>query len=396
MLPMMNHDPLYPWVKTYTPQPKPATIERVRCPVCTSAKGIIELPISLITAIAEAVYEPLEWAIILEGQRIAANHLRIHDWHFPPQTRRATTVDLDDYELTPTTIGVIHSHHSMQASFSGTDINELNPFFPVSIVVAQNKYSAPTTTTETEKQFSERIFGWTYSAVGGATLPCGSIGEIPYSVVPYDDEDGCQIEDWNYEPKLDIPVTAPASITSTCVSYTNDTQAGFVERITTACGMVSAPIPARAYWGRSSEIVDEISKHDAKQRKSLSSITRPLTIIPTQTIIPSSDALRRWNTIIEVARMINRQQISGISVPTKNFSIRGLSALVNKLRIDPELVTKSDISTPIAMWLELVLDFDTPLAPDEVLQLLQKPELPDELLVQLHLFNTLANSIQQA
>jgi len=160
-----------------SPSPKPITLPRLSCPVCTASHGIIELPISLIQAIAAAVYEPLEWAIVLRGERYSTNHVRVTSWVFPPQTRRQSTVDIDDLALTPDTIGVVHSHHAMGAFFSGVDIRELNPYYPTSIVVAQYKPPTPpkVPAQETEKDFTQRIFGWSYQALGTVNLPCGSI-----------------------------------------------------------------------------------------------------------------------------------------------------------------------------------------------------------------------------
>lgn len=381
--------------KPIPPSPKPETIPRIKsCPVCTASFGIIELPISLITAVAEAVYEKLEWAIILEGERISTNHVRIHDWFLPDQTRRVATVDINDLELTPTTMGVLHSHHSMQANFSGTDINELNPFYPVSIVAAQHN-RAINVAKETYKELTERIFGWTFSAVGTVILPCGSLGEVRYDIVPYDEEDGSQLEPWRYEPQITIPTKSAPNLSSTCVDYTSISGENFTESLTTACGIISDPIPAKAYWGRTDEILTELDSHDEKFaslfKKSKQKEKTLLTPLEETTIIPLSLSLdsieiRKQLTMIEAfGRAVNKQLVSGITVPTKldNINIASLSSLINRLRANHEVALKSEISTPLRLWFEQVLDFDQPLSSQEFIELISQETIAEALLFNL-------------
>lgn len=142
----------------------------------TKGTGIVHIPEWLIAELCGAVEEPNEWAIILKGRVEEGGRLCIvDDYTIPDQERSGGYVNIGevDNSLQAGVVGVIHSHHVMGAFFSGTDINQLNPRFPLSIVVARK---------------ANQYLGFSYKATGKFTLPCGAQGKQAYLIQPVDGE----------------------------------------------------------------------------------------------------------------------------------------------------------------------------------------------------------------
>lgn len=118
----------------------------------------------------------VEWLVVLKGTRskdgldVVVNGLFVP----PKQERGVTRVNLPVIEIEDDWNGILHSHHKMGASFSFRDNNELNPRFPVSIVISSNIHS-----------FTDTWLGFSYAAEGRVTLPCGSMGLVKFIVEPF-------------------------------------------------------------------------------------------------------------------------------------------------------------------------------------------------------------------
>lgn len=142
----------------------------VNCPHTRGTNGLVHMPEWLVAEICGAVEEPDEWAIVLKGRRLEGGRLVvIDDYTIPEQERSGGYVNIGEVEMTEDIVGVIHSHHSMGAFFSGTDTRQLNPRFPISIVVAQK---------------ANQYLGFSYKATGKFTLPCGAQGEQAFLIQP--------------------------------------------------------------------------------------------------------------------------------------------------------------------------------------------------------------------
>lgn len=141
------------------------------CPVTKASTGVLEFSPELVAKVAGAVKDKIEWMVLLLGERSADGfHVKVTDFRVPKQRRSGADVKMaepmegDGSTVDDAVVGVLHSHHSMGAFFSGTDNTELNPFFKSSIVVAQAKSA----------------LGFAYKAEGKVVLPCGSIGKIDF------------------------------------------------------------------------------------------------------------------------------------------------------------------------------------------------------------------------
>jgi len=86
-----------------------------------------------------AKYQNREWLAYLTGK-----DLTVDDMVVPKQVATSTSVSNIQYpaELKDKIIGVIHSHHSMGAFFSGTDHDYINGNHDISIVVSRNDIKA--------------------------------------------------------------------------------------------------------------------------------------------------------------------------------------------------------------------------------------------------------------
>lgn len=136
-----------------------------KCPVSTKSRGVMTLPPALITEIAGAVRDSIEWIALLNGTRSADGYeVTVEKFTIPQQYRTAGDAEMVDTQVGEGVVGVIHSHHKMGAFFSGIDTSTLNPRFPTSIVVAQARNN----------------LGFAYKAVGKVVLPCNAVGEVEF------------------------------------------------------------------------------------------------------------------------------------------------------------------------------------------------------------------------
>lgn len=167
------------------------------CPYALGSKGVISIPTNIIGQLAYAVREEknVEWAILLHGERSENGlEVRIKGISVPGDQRRSTTkVKLPERVFESDVVGVLHSHHGMGARFSSTDDDELNPFFPASIVISSLISSE-----------EGRLLGFEYEAEGRVKLPCGTLGIVEFTVLP----EG--VEDWPFKwvPKMSADTTA--------------------------------------------------------------------------------------------------------------------------------------------------------------------------------------------
>lgn len=143
----------------------------------TVTSGQIHLPHRLIAALAGAVRDKQEWMALLKGTRRPDGMIiSVTGFKVPDHYRSVGNVELMRREpLTSDIVGVVHSHHDFIAKFSHTDRTELNTRFPVSIVIAKPRQSS------SDEFYS---LGFDYAAEGKVTLPCGSVGQINFFVVP--------------------------------------------------------------------------------------------------------------------------------------------------------------------------------------------------------------------
>lgn len=151
-------------------------IEKIKsCPHTRGSKGVVMMTPELLGQIKGAVDgENLEWAMVLKGTKDQEGFLvNVTGYEVPTdQVRSGGNVSLPDVTLDigGDIVGVIHSHHSMGAFFSGTDEATFNHLFPVSIVVARAK--------------GPRYLGFEYKGTGKVVLPCGSLGEVDFFIQP--------------------------------------------------------------------------------------------------------------------------------------------------------------------------------------------------------------------
>lgn len=137
------------------------------CPVVKRSQGVMSMTPDLIGNIAGAVRDRIEWIALLNGKRSEDGYeVTVDRFTIPQQYRTGGDAEMLEQELDSDVVGVIHSHHSMGAFFSGIDTNTLNPRFPSSIVVA----------------IARNSMGFNYKAVGKVTLPCGAVGEVEFKL----------------------------------------------------------------------------------------------------------------------------------------------------------------------------------------------------------------------
>jgi proteasome lid subunit RPN8/RPN11 len=223
------------------------------CPYTRVGQGLLHIAHPVLSIFAGAVHDRIEWIALLTGTRSPDGmEVMVTGVRVPLQERSHASCELVREEpLTPEVVGVVHSHHSMDAAFSTIDDSTLNPRFPLSIVVARNSH------TSTD---SEKLFGFNYQAEGRVPLPCGSIGIIAYLAVP--------------SPMLDIwPEVAEFGYEEpdTTVSlfhcpHTTRTLAGITQTCKTACGIENTQ-PAQAIFGNDSkEFMTEVQQKTQRSK----------------------------------------------------------------------------------------------------------------------------------
>lgn len=218
------------------------------CPHTRGSAGIIVLPIELIAALTKAVYQKEEWLIYLHGTRkLDGFRVEVEQYSIPQNQRRSMSnvrLEMDEEAEEPTDlIGVLHSHHTLGigAKFSGTDQAELNDRYPCSIVIAVPRANPPR---------ESRLLGFDYCAVGKVKLPCGSLGEVEFQILPKG------IRDWPIKHR--VRREAKGEDLSGCVRVSATRKAGYVMAdIRTECGIEKREIPDRVF-GEDDGIVEDL------------------------------------------------------------------------------------------------------------------------------------------
>ena len=224
------------------------TVEK--CPYTVAGTGVVRLAHDVIATLAGAVHDSIEWMAILEGTRSADGlDITVIGLRVPKQTRNSVNCEFDKPEpLGVNDVGVVHSHHNMSAVFSATDHNELNPRFPFSIVVAQSK---------AKDSDAENLLGFSYSAEGRASLPCGSNGIIKFTAEPYPMVDG-----WPEETTTGFAKPNEKVSLHECPHNERKFQAlAMVQTCTTKCGITSTS-KAKAIFGKNGkQFIKEVEKN---------------------------------------------------------------------------------------------------------------------------------------
>lgn len=365
------------------------------CPTCTASVGQIELPINLIQEITGAVKDPLEWAIILHGTKSDDwLNVRVERFSIPPQKREKTTVDIEEHPIEEDVVGVIHSHHGMGAFFSQTDVDTLNPNYPVSIVVAQYEKD-PKSFKHPQHLFSERVFGWNFMAVGKITLPCGSLGEIRYDLVPYDEEDGARIEGWNYElAGMKVPLDSLVDgkiLQNHCPVSEVEVRDGFVEVRKAPCGIQGKPVEAVGFWGSLEQLRGDLEIYKPKVETVTyygGSFGKNFIESPFRGLNPEGgkgytpvqkgkqkkqkqasllveiendniNSEKLLNHLIRLAQRVNKANYAGISLPTtRDYDIKRVDQTIKTLLNNEVLLRFSDIGHELRHWFAILLEDD--------------------------------------
>lgn len=168
------------------------------CPVTRASKGRVRIQKWILAEILRTMQEETgkEWALWLEGKRSKDGlDIQITKCSVPPQHRSGSNVKIPTMEIPNDVIGVLHSHHAMGAFFSGTDNEEFNTRYALSIVIS---------TQFSKGELPWTWFGFKYKAEGRVTLPCGSLGIVPFIVEPLE-----EIEGWPRLHTLEMNLTDP-------------------------------------------------------------------------------------------------------------------------------------------------------------------------------------------
>jgi proteasome lid subunit RPN8/RPN11 len=163
------------------------------CPVTRASVGRVRVKKWILgELLGTLLREPSqEWAVWLVGTR-SENGLDVvvDGAKVPTQRRSVGNVVIPQMEIPSEVVGVLHSHHGMGAFFSGTDNQEFNTRYALSIVIS-SKYD------QNEKPAT--WFGFRYKAEGRVLLPCGGLGVVPFVMEPLEEFEG-----WpRVEPKLE-------------------------------------------------------------------------------------------------------------------------------------------------------------------------------------------------
>lgn len=150
------------------------------CPEVKANRGVIHMPHPILASLAGAVKdEDQEWLVIFKGTRMGLE-THINEMLVPKQERSQARVAFNGViEYDSQHVAILHSHHTMGAFFSATDITDINGRFPISIVISSSC-----------KDDASRLMGFAYKAVGKYLLPCGEMGETEYYIMPSPVPDG--------------------------------------------------------------------------------------------------------------------------------------------------------------------------------------------------------------
>lgn len=202
------------------------------CPVTRGSRGMVRIEPEVLAELAGTLEDEKgwEWAVLLHGRRDADGwDVLVEAISVPPQERDGTEVDIDEkVELAGDVVGVLHSHHGMGAFFSGTDRTQLNPRFPMSIVISSNLVD------------DESVWlGFSYLAEGRVKLPCGAMGVVEFGMVP------AGVEDWPVAHQVYRGAEKPADLGDCCERVTGEANGKYVVSEYGACEMTDEVARAR-------------------------------------------------------------------------------------------------------------------------------------------------------
>lgn len=223
------------------------------CPITAGSLGRVIIPPILLAELVGTLDREAEeeWLVLLHGQREEGGlTYKVERITVPPnQLRHSSEVELSEMVEEADLIGVLHSHHSMGAFFSGTDKTKLNPKYDLSIVIS----------SRLEKD-EHKVLGFSYEAEGGVKLPCGVNGRIKFVIEP----EG--VEDWpvwiTRGFKADPKFQGLGDCSKAKVKREDDT--AFYETVTTTptCQLGLQPIVVRgpkiAAFGRGGDAISKL------------------------------------------------------------------------------------------------------------------------------------------
>lgn len=170
-----------------------SSVETVyKCPVARHTTGVLIIPPVIIGALAGAVEDRWEWLALFRGRTEQRGLVGIvEELLVPPMQKRDTgTCSIDESLMIPEDregiIGVVHSHHNMQAKFSHTDLGKggLCQQYPISLVIST---SYPPNQGKLREE--AEAFGFAYELVMRPRAECGAFLKVHGKIVPegYDD-----------------------------------------------------------------------------------------------------------------------------------------------------------------------------------------------------------------
>jgi proteasome lid subunit RPN8/RPN11 len=211
------------------------------CPYTRGGLGVCRVSHAVLSALAGAVHDREEWILLLTGQVLGPQEVQVSGYRVPQQSRSHGDCSLSEEEIGEDVVGVLHSHHTMGAFMSTIDARTLNPRFPLSIVISSRTAAS-----------HEKFLGFSYQAVGRGALPCGSVGQIEYRVIP-----DPLPADWPEQPT--VQVRALGTSLGSCPRAAVVTRPSlYTEALQAECGAEEA-VSVQGVFGRDgTALLDEI------------------------------------------------------------------------------------------------------------------------------------------
>lgn len=195
------------------------------CGVVKASRGVLKVPVKFVQDVLGALKgQPhLEWAIVMKGTRsLDGTVVEINEWFVPQdQERTGANVRLPSMYESGEYVAVLHSHHSMGAWFSGTDHEQLNGRFPVSMVVS----------TRLEGDLA-KVLGFSYHIEGQVMLPCGSLGVVKFDLEVVD------LDGW---PKSSPGIADERTVVKEpgdCGNFVINGETGLSKLVQPKCGLI--------------------------------------------------------------------------------------------------------------------------------------------------------------
>lgn len=262
------------------------------CAHTENGRGVIHIDHAVLKTVSGAVWDHIEWLVILLGTR-SKDGLTVHvkDIRVPLQYRGTAHCELVEKEdITPDVVGVLHSHHNMFAGFSHTDNKELNPRFPMSIVVAQPKGH--------KERVSFLHLGFQYQAEGKAILPCGNLGIVPMTIQPHPLPEG-------WPEKVTVGYTEPKDDKAYAICpHMKEHVTGLSLEYKALCGVVlNAPAPA-VFGKESTSFMAEVREKTRQKTYQVNIVKQHQPLIPQEYIHQANpynyypgddDFLKHWS-----------------------------------------------------------------------------------------------------